>query len=506
MLLHRDSEEVDTLKFDVLIRDNIIEKVDSNIPTLDSYEIIDCTDKIVSPGFVNTHHHVWQTQLKGLHADQTLLEYLPCGNMASSFYQPDDVFWGQLAGELEAINGGITTTLDFSHINLSSEHVAAALQATDVSGMRSVYAYCPTLRVSFTPAGTMEWLPLLEPWIMDTFDHLASSDLGPRINLGFAFDGLYLPKEVLQPLFKRVYAAPNLRVVTIHDNSTAMFRDKPSSYKTLIEQDLLDPRGKAHWVLVHPTTIVKEPISNVKKDNMFVSITPVSELSMGMGTPVPIALDRDYDAFSSQISVGIDCHSIGEAYIPGQLRSQLFAVRQHTHAKAQAAGKWYASMDPKHGKFAGVRDAFNLATIGGARALAMDQEIGRIKPGYRADLLIWDKKSPSMLAVAEEDPVAAIILHSQAADISGVIIDGAIRKLNGALKPVEVQKPGQDSAWANYTPPVHGEIVWNRVAEEILSSRAKIIESVQKIDRGASMLQVVDGFHLDKQAMLGPVT
>lgn len=63
----------------LLVRDDRICQIAENIIPPTDTEVIDCTDKIISPGLVDTHHHLWQTQLKGRHADQTLLEYLPNG-------------------------------------------------------------------------------------------------------------------------------------------------------------------------------------------------------------------------------------------------------------------------------------------------------------------------------------------------------------------------------------------------------------------------------------------
>ena len=82
----------------------------------------DCTDKIISPGLVDTHHHAWQSLLKGRHADQMLMQYLPEGNFTSSMHSPEDTFWGQLAGCMEMIDCGTTSVVDFSHINYSPEH------------------------------------------------------------------------------------------------------------------------------------------------------------------------------------------------------------------------------------------------------------------------------------------------------------------------------------------------------------------------------------------------
>ena len=63
--------------------------------------IIDCCGKIVLPGFIDTHRHLWQTQLKGRHANEQFQEYLLTGNLAVSLHSPNDVFWGELTGALE---------------------------------------------------------------------------------------------------------------------------------------------------------------------------------------------------------------------------------------------------------------------------------------------------------------------------------------------------------------------------------------------------------------------
>lgn len=68
----------------LLIEGNKISKIAASINPPSDTQIIDCTGKIVSPGFIDTHHHAWQTQLKGRHADHTLLEYLPTGEYSVS--------------------------------------------------------------------------------------------------------------------------------------------------------------------------------------------------------------------------------------------------------------------------------------------------------------------------------------------------------------------------------------------------------------------------------------
>jgi len=79
VLTHDADDHVHATLADVLIDGNIIVKIEKGINSPSGVEIIDCTDKILSPGFIDTHHHVWQTLLKGRHADQLLLDYLPTG-------------------------------------------------------------------------------------------------------------------------------------------------------------------------------------------------------------------------------------------------------------------------------------------------------------------------------------------------------------------------------------------------------------------------------------------
>ena len=71
----------------------------------------------------NTHGSaVWQTQLRGRHANESLLEYMASGNFMSKLFTPEDTFYGQLGGCLEMIDCGTTTVADFAHINHSAEH------------------------------------------------------------------------------------------------------------------------------------------------------------------------------------------------------------------------------------------------------------------------------------------------------------------------------------------------------------------------------------------------
>ena len=120
-LIHNANDHVQAVKSDILIEGNKIAKIGPDL-SASKAQVIDCTDKIISPGFIDTHHHVWQTQLKGRHADHTLLNYFPSGNFTAKLFDAEDVFWGQLGGCLEMIDCGTTSVADYAHVNISAEH------------------------------------------------------------------------------------------------------------------------------------------------------------------------------------------------------------------------------------------------------------------------------------------------------------------------------------------------------------------------------------------------
>ena len=134
---------------DLYIEGNCIKTVGLDISVPSSTEIIDCANKVLSPGFVDTHHHVWQSQLKGRRADQLVLDYaytgkLTCacrskriakaeprgihlGILQSYNYTPEDIFWGQMGACFEMIRAGSTTVVDHAHMNYSPQHGVLSL-------------------------------------------------------------------------------------------------------------------------------------------------------------------------------------------------------------------------------------------------------------------------------------------------------------------------------------------------------------------------------------------
>lgn len=79
LLVHDQNKRVVCRHADLLIHDDRIHEIGDHIQPAEGVVAIDCTDTIVSPGFIDTHRHQWQSQQKGLHADHHLLDYYYSG-------------------------------------------------------------------------------------------------------------------------------------------------------------------------------------------------------------------------------------------------------------------------------------------------------------------------------------------------------------------------------------------------------------------------------------------
>jgi cytosine/adenosine deaminase-related metal-dependent hydrolase len=238
-------------------------------------------------------------------------------------------------------------------------------------------------------------------------------------------------------------------------------------------------------LLSHANNLPPSDITSVQKAGAHISSTPTSELHMGHGNPV--CLNKASYSFSS---LGIDCHSFCSSSIPAQMASALQYQRSARHASFEQKNEWARSNERT------VEDVYNLGTILGARAIRLEDEIGSLRVGKKADVVIFRGDTPSMLVVAERDPVAAIVLHSSVRDVRTVIVDGVIRKSEGVLESVsttdELGTVPEESCRT---------IDWGQVARAMAASRSRLDEQLSGVDLKAMQDGVMESFHLNRAQM-----
>lgn len=187
-------------------------------------------------------------------------------------------------------------------------------------------------------------------------------------------------------------------------------------------------------------------------------------------------------------SFGIDCHSALSSDIVGQMRFSL----QHTRAVLNRP----IAENLQHPKQLGVttEEVFNIGTIQAARALGMENQIGQLAEGMLADITIFNTRSPSMVCASDQDPVAAIVLHSSIRDIEMVIIDGNIRKARNVLEPTQVTEALIG---------LQGKTIeWKDVAAQLLRSRKAIQQRIEKLDQAAGSRETYKIFHIDESDII----
>jgi 5-methylthioadenosine/S-adenosylhomocysteine deaminase len=125
---------------DVLVEDDTIVAVEHEISA--DAEVLDAAGSIVIPGFVDTHRHTWEAAIRGCAPNATLDDYfVEVLDTFAPVYRPEDVRASNVAGSLECLNAGITTLVDWSHINNTPEHPDAGVTGLQETGIRALYAY-----------------------------------------------------------------------------------------------------------------------------------------------------------------------------------------------------------------------------------------------------------------------------------------------------------------------------------------------------------------------------
>jgi len=404
---------------DVLIDDGVITAVG---PGLDApgAEVLDASGMIVTPGFVDTHRHVWQTQLRTVAADWSLFDYVArMRSIYGSFYEAEDAYLGNHVGALEALAAGITTIVDHCHIINSPAHADRAVAGLRDAGIRGVFCY------GFYPNPTQHPFALsFEPgWRLDDArrvrrEHFA--DAREPLRLGIA------PSEVeAMPLDAIRREMELARELGAHRISCHVALGAYDRGRRIVEQLAADGLLADDVLLVHGSSLTDDELDAVARAGAGISATPETELQMGMGHPVTArALARGVPT-----SLGIDIVSNYSGDMFAQMRLQLQAQRGLEHAGRTA---------PPREVGLRARSVLELATSGGARVAGLDDVVGRLTPGRQADVVLT--RADAVHMVPAVDPVAALVLYANAADVDTVLVGGRVVKRGGRL--VGVDWPG----------------------------------------------------------------
>jgi cytosine/adenosine deaminase-related metal-dependent hydrolase len=397
---------------DVLIEDDTIVQVGRGLSA--DAEVIDATGNVVIPGFVDSHRHTWETAIRTCAPNATLDDYFV--EVLDSFaplYRPEDVEASNLAGALECLNAGITTLLDWSHINNTPDHPDAAIRGLRESGIRSVYAYgsantsLADYWFSSSIAIPRDDVERIRSTYFSSDDGLLTMALATR-GPGFCQDDVVRAEWTMA----RELGIP----ITVHI-AMGKLAGKWSMVKQLEALGLLG----ADTTYIHSCYFSDEEWGLVAGSRGTISIAPQVEMQMGHGWP-PVAKARSYGL---RPSLSIDVVTT----VPGDMFTEMRC--------AFAAERWrsndsvWESEDPLPADALTARDVLAMATLDGAHVVGLEDRTGSLTPGKQADVVVIDGHAPGVAPII--DPVGAVVLAADVSNVDTVIVGGKVRKRGGRL-------------------------------------------------------------------------
>ncbi len=404
IILSLDPSVGDFATGDVMIDGDRIVQVGPNLSN-GEVETIDATGMIVMPGFVDSHRHIWEGVLRNIGTDVPLegrTSYISfvLHKLAPAF-RPEDAYAGNLVSALGAINAGITTLLDWSHIQGSPAHTDAVVKALRDSGLRAVFAY------GFPWWG--KWEERQPSWfVRAATEHFSTKD--QMLTLALAAPGPeFTDFEVSRDHWK--LARETGARITTHVGVGSYGQD--GKVQEMGEAGLLG----SDTTYIHCTTLNDTEIQMIVDTGGTVSLASPVEMMMGHGMP-PIQkfLDRGL-----QPSLSIDV----ETNVPADMFNQMRSVLTLQRALASAQGKTPVTM----------REVLGYATIEGARANGLDSKTGTLTPGKQADVILL--RTDRMNVTPLNDPATAVVTGMDTSNVDTVLIAGRLMKQHGQLLHVD---------------------------------------------------------------------
>ena len=372
---------------------------------------IDASGGIVMPGMIDTHRHMWQTAMRGYGADWTLTQYFVWYYLESGkLFRPEDVYAGNLLAALEAIDAGVTTTVDWSHGLRTTQHADAAVDALQAVPGRFVLAY------GNIQQGPWEWST--SPEFRD-FVNRRFAGRDDMLGFQMAFDVTGDPSFPEKAAFE---VARELDVaVTTHAGVWGATND--DGIRLMHENGFMTPST----VYVHAATLVPDSYHRIAATGGSVSVSTESEQSAGQGYPPTWQLCRH----DIPVSLSMDTSVWWSGDLFSAMRSTLGADRSREHLEAHARQETVT-----HGRLR-AEQVVDWATRGGSKALGLDSAVGSLEAGKKADVvLIKNDRSPVMFPILH--PYGHVAFQAQRGDVHTVVINGRVVKHEHQLVDVDL--------------------------------------------------------------------
>jgi 5-methylthioadenosine/S-adenosylhomocysteine deaminase len=358
-------------------------------------EVLDATNRIVLPGFVNLHDHLFQTGIRGCGSDKDVNGWLaqcvrPLERLNLSEEEVYDLVRLSTAG---VISTGITTTVDWASA-FTPQFVRGDIRALADSGLRFVFAYRGT-------RSSVEDIRRVKAELIDP-NPLAKLQIGSHL-----FNQLDV--NAMTQLARELGVKLHVHLL---ENISQRQEGQITALRTAnaFGPDLL---------VAHAVHLNDEEIGLLAANDVRVAHNPLSNMRLASG----IIRFSELHGHEIKVGLGLDGGTNDTADMFNNMRSAVGLQRAATLS---------ATAYPT------ISDVLRLATLGGAEALGMADQIGSLTPGKKADLIVLDPSGINF--AARFNWVSQIVLNGQPANVEWVFIEGKPRKANGRLVGVNTDK------------------------------------------------------------------
>ncbi len=388
---------------DILVRADTIVDVGPDLASRAAADatVIDARGTIAIPGFVDSHVHAWEGQLRGAGPMVDFGEYLGLTAFGHGpAYRPEDSFAGTLATALRALDAGITTLIDNAHNARTPDHSVAGVEALRDSGIRAVHAVG-------SPFGA-------------ALDHVPSTAVAVRERYAGPLLEVRLFETDPTPQLWRFARDEQLWVSTELGPHTP---DLAERMEVLHTAGLL---GAEH-TFNHCYDLSDRLWKLIGGSGAAVNLCPRSDAVFGLGSTVlPVE-----PALRLAAAVGLSSDNEVSYRISMFAEMQALTLRHRAQRFRRAAAGDPLDPDP----LTPLR-VLQAATLGGAANAGLQHVIGSLTPGKQADIVLVRTADPT--GPAKVDPVTWLTAFAEAADVDTVLVAGRLRKRHGRLVDVDL--------------------------------------------------------------------
>ncbi len=381
---------------------------------------ISAEEKAVFPGLINTHNHLFQTNLKGMGDDKVLKDWLTDMTFPSAAHlNPEDCYTGAMIGCLEGLHSGVTTQLDYMYPHPVDGLDEAVIQCFKDLKIRGIFGrgYMDTGECYGVQKAIMQTPEKIAADVRYLVEKYHNTENG-RLQICLAPAAVWSNSPASWEMTKKLYDELKINL-TVHISETPFDREASEKLHGMPDIDVLESYGLMgpRTLMVHCVYLTDRDIRMCKVFDAKISHNPASNMYLSSGVaPIPKLNMAGVD-----VSLATDGAGSNNSNDMIEIL-KLAALLQKVHHK-----------DPT---VMTAEKVLEMATIEGAKAVGLENEIGSLEVGKKADLFIFNPEL-NFKAIPMHHPVSTLVYSASMQNVETVVIDGNIIMENSKVLLVD---------------------------------------------------------------------